>query len=494
MKYIAITPDKILKYNGTTLVKSNVIEKANITNTDYLQSRKVNASYVFAKVDNIRGSETSEWKQIYSGTTTFSGTKAPASASEKTLITASQTNEVNIIRLEGSIKFIFSYYERGQESYDYTLDLGRVAITSGNSITFSQTHVGSIYRHYQTTVTFRYSGGNLIASAYIQDFFTGETNEISSSVDWSATITLTSASVLPDDIVSGSEINGDSAYLFGETTFNLTDESAVFVTPLDTWTTVLSANISYTKTDSDNNSESYNNKIVMLPTRTFASLAEFKNYCQSQPEYQANLRTCWVGIKNENKRSSQGHLRFDKTFTLYTCVKIQETENDGVVYYFDNASVNLTTTSGTAYKQTDYTYTRQSPDIQTTSNDFSIDGNSLMQEATTIDGQEAMPQILAGVINQYKNGRNVVKVTVAYGKFYFIGDNNSVSTDVAYNGEDGDFIKVGDICALYTIRNGNTVPLYQKQNKLPTAFKVTSSNIRYNGNFIINLEMIEHIA
>ena len=493
MRYIAITPDKILKYNGTTLVKSNVIEKANITNTDYLQSRNINASYVFAKVDNIRGSETSEWEQIYSGSTTFSGTKAITDATYKTLLTVSQTNKSPILRIDGSIDYTFEYFSAGQKSYSYTIDLGRLSIKSGDSLEFPLTHIRSASYgiNYKTTVFISYINGILQVGA---SAYGGDGTAQYHSVDWTATINLTSVSVLPDNVVGGSVINGNAVYLFGETTFNLTDESAVFVTPLDTWTTVLSANISYTKTDSDNNSESYNNKIVVLPTQTFASLAEFKSYCQSQPQWQANIRTCWVGLKNENKRDSQSHLRFDKTFTLYTCVKIQETENDGVVYYFDNASVNLTTTSGTAYKQTDYTYTRESPDIQTTSNDFSIDGNSLMQEETTIDGQEAMPQILAGVINQYKNGRNVVKVTVAYGKFYFIGDNNSVSTDVAYNGEDGDFIKVGDICALYTIRNGNTVPLYQKQNKLPTAFKVTSSNIRYNGNFIINLEMIEHIA
>jgi len=478
-----------LKYNGTTLVKANVIEKANITNSDYLQSRKVNASYVFAKVDNIRGSEASEWEEIYSGTTTFSE-HGFVSTDEQTIITSIQT-QGRSLRVDGNIKFSFAYYSFGEKKVDYTLDIGRILLKDGDRYEFTQSHIASSWQGivYETTVTFEYRSGVLTAQSIIRG------DNISSGwadFDWSVVINITSASVLPDDVVSGSaNINGID-YLFGETTFNLTDESAVFTIPFSDAGKV-TARASYQKTNNVDGSVNTEEKPVYIPGY-FSSLEEFRSYVENTSGYQVGSIICYIGVKEQHKREKEGHIRFDKTFVVYTCTMIGARRNDGSYDSYDNISVNLTTTSGTAYKQTDYTYTRQSADIVKTSNDFSIDGNSLMQEETTIDGQEAMPQILAGVINQYKNGRNVVKVTVAYGKFYFIGDNNSVSTDVAYNGEDGDFIKVGDICALYTIRNGNTVPLYQKQNKLPTAFKVTSSNIRYNGNFIINLEMIEHIA
>ena len=479
MKKIVIPASSILKYNGATLMKSNVIERASIINRDYLESRNVDASYVFAKVDNVAGSGNGDWETVVSDKTYSYVDTTPSVKTERLLTTSSGST----VSIDGSLELTCYGGISGEGVVTHSIN--NLAFTNGDSKEWTYSY-NALFKQgtFSVPITIpvkfliSYSNGNLdIRAECIHSY-----QSLYPINKWSATLNVNKISVLSTENVPGQVARGDRLYVYGETTFSLTDSSKIYITPLNSWTNKTEARCSYVK-NSSSESTNIENAPVYLFSNSFDSLAAFKIACDEYLQRGSNT-VVYLGIKGSNLRISQGHVRFDESFTIYTCTMLM---SDAITYN-ESVSVDIYSSLGTAYRLKEKVL---SSGLLDTKNEFEYEVNPLFQESTLIDNNDASGQVLGNVINEYQNGKNITKLTVSYGKYFFMGENSNRSSEIAYSGEDGRFINVDDYCIPYVIRKGEEVPLYKRQNKDPTVFRVTMANPRYNGNFVIDLEMIE---
>lgn len=517
-KKIIISADNISSYENISLSKNNVINDIVFTNQSFLSPEydSLNDPKKIASFSNIEQVTLNYAEQnIFNGSTnTFdlvadyseSGTETDERGTYKTI--QNIATNTNPIKISGKLTVSNSQTTSGHtvndsESYNFDIEL-QYERQYSKSLTVDfygfwglTTKTVTITLDYSERVlrfTFNFDSGGSGSMFRAKITAEVEINSIIQSV------------VVADD--NTFLVDNNYLYAVREVSLILENNATIYE---QTYTNAnspssLSITLDVLRTTTDDDSSS-NTSTMITPMSAdgslsgeiteFSSLQEFKTACNTFfNSYADNGFLGAFGIKPENvvKNSENTKIkhRFFSQFTIYLCWRVSsvslatqyELQNGNLRYYYINPSLNA--------KQSFYINQEKKDEYTTTSiyqgfnTSFNIEANYLFQENTTINGIYAPSIIAENISEQYKNGRKVVSLTVFYGKYLDLDGN------VVYNGTDGKYITVDDICVPYTIRNGVEVPLLTDKNGNAIEFRVTKSTLNYDGSATVSLTMLEN--
>lgn len=197
-----------------------------------------------------------------------------------------------------------------------------------------------------------------------------------------------------------------------------------------------------------------------------------------------------LGSKYETKKS-------EYTTVYYSALsseQINEIRTKGTLTYtesspfYQNIMINTTPSSIVGYTieiKTDFTVTlvaeNYSPeevilnDVNKV-NSFDYPYNELMTSQSLISNN------VNEIITEWKNGKRTIHLKIKYGKY------SDIDGNLVYNGSDGTCISVNDIVRPFKKDNE---ALFVKSDGTPIDFRVLSSEINYDGNVYLELDLIE---
>ena len=528
-KKIKISADSISRYDSTSLTRSNIINNVTINNQSYLspQYNGLNNPNEIAEFSSL-----SELEVEYESQDIFGNAAQPSDIVTNLYNGANQDGREEIrtvlsnityprpLNISGTISITNT--QQGSTSgadLSNTLDLSIQALQNGASYTATinvdlyqfgtwySTPFDVILEFSGTSLLFRIDFGNTA-----QNILYNNSNII--------TIGLEIDSIyqdVPVDSDSIFTIDGTYTYAIKEVTCRVNNNATIYEQPYDTnvgSSAGLRFSINYTKqgnieidegtTDEELEQEYQELTYTALISRNsatnskeFSSLAEFRTFCQAQLNSN-NATIAFFGIQPTNVVENifgVKKYRFFETFTLYFCWRIGGVENATTYdYNLQKGKLIFGVDAPTATNiEKSFYINEERNDQYSVESVYSgqytkaiISGNYLIQDNTIINSEYAPIIMASNILNAFKNGRKVVSLTVFYGKYLDLDGN------VVYNGTDGKYITVDDICVPYTIRNGIEVPLLTDKNGNAIEFRVTKSTLNYDGSATVSLTMLEN--
>lgn len=464
------------------LSKNNKISAFSFSNDEYLSEKTLTKTYMFASASSV-SSEDTPWVSILSNQSVSFAVKSydnPPKELTDSVLTSSLTKK-KPIRINGKINY-YAATAVGVIEATRTTTLKNIVLNDGEKKSFNNKE-----DRFTLTVNWyfslEYSNGvlNMRASTSGVNY-------------WSIVFEIQDIEYLEND---GSESDlsvGDLSYFVnGNTSFTLSDNSEICITPESGWQDRLSATVSYTKTKPSKESETIDGEKALIFDRTFDSLSDFRLYCKGQVKGDYAV---YIGIpRSFLKPTAEGkELRFDNGSLLFICAALLNGE-----ITHENFSIELFVSSCKMYQVKNQTILFSNGEKNTS---FVYKGNSLFQKDTTLlGGKQTLAESLGNsVFERFGNGRKTASLSVFYGD-YFDSDGN-----IVYGSENGGFIKTDDIVTPYTIRSEQStqsveeVPLIidrygedgvSAQSAIGKQFYVTSTNIQYDGSLKIDLELLE---
>lgn len=504
---VVIPAKNSIDFPTISLAKNNAIERVQVTNPDFLKAEQKKDKYTFLEVSNIRGTTSEDWKNLTEKISVksvhFEGEDANKANSVE-IANASTTLSGVAVRISCDLRYFVNAGEI--LSKEGSQSTGTISIYNGEVrvINYEFERKGSTRTDTVTiTATFSYSNGSLTLCAEA----TSNVNNIYFK-KWTCDVDIKSVEVLSTVVSSDtheveSVLFGTRTFLFNETSITMTDDNEIFVMPDVGWAENISASIMVSGEDST--SQEVLPEWCYFVDVFFESLADFRNYCVSSLDssLKNTYNMIYIGLPKSIKKDYANHLRFEKTTTIYTCTLVRQVDTvEGVATTnsFSDYIVKIKADDGKAYKieQLTRTFGTNASKEKT----FTINSNSLHQAEMSIDGSVVPIDATIGsaVLDKFKNGRKTTNLSIFYGKYL------DFNGQVVYDETNGYFPKVDDIVMPYTIRNmvgGETiseVPLFSngyetdangQKKAIGKQFYVTSCNLEYDGDFKINLEMLE---
>lgn len=504
---VVIPAKNSIDFPTISLAKNNAIERVQVANPDFLKVEQKKDKYTFLEISNIRGTTSEDWKDLTEKISVksfhFEGEDANKANSVE-IANASTTLSGVAVRISCDLRyFVNAGNILNKEGSNST---GSISIYNGEtrSINYEFEHKSGVGTDTATiTVTFSYLNGSLTVYAEA----TSNVNYIHFK-KWTCDVDIKNVEVLSTVFSSDThevtgELLGTKTFLFNETSVTMADDNEIFVMPDVGWVENVSASVMASA--EGNPSQEVLPEWCYFVDAFFESLADFRNYCVSSldSDLKNTYNMIYIGLPKSIKKDYANHLRFEKTTTIYTCTLVRQVVTVGEVTStnsFSDYIVKIKANDGKAYKIEQLT--RNFGTNAAKEKTFTINSNSLHQAEMSIDGSVVSIDAAIGsaVLDKFKNGRKTTSLSIFYGKYL------DFNGQVVYDETNGYFPKVDDIVMPYTIRNMvggeeiSEVPLFSsgyetdangQKKAIGKQFYVTSCNLEYDGDFTINLEMLE---
>lgn len=486
---VVIPAKNSIDFPTVSLSKNNVIDKVNVKNGDFLKMTVVNNDknpFVFAKCSLVEGTSTSDWVSVYEGTIRIDNKSQ--NFVNKTVVDSSKTQGASLARMAFSLKTTVSAGKIDKTVEDSFKD---IPLAENSYQEYTQTLKGGVFSPDIVTVLTRFTFENGTISVGIR--ISGKSNDIDfSKIEHCYCRIVFDSLELASSAVDIYEPKEDIGFGFYEAKCNLAEGDSVVTIPNLSWHDKITCKADYVNKNATEEMIGGPFDAVVLPT-LFSSIKEFlegcKEYFSTINEDEVGSIGCIVGFRSKEKKFYAGHLRFEEGFSVYVCVQRYDTTAPDFEAYFDDFSLTFFTKEAKRYSKDDSVITVG----ENGGKSFDIQGNSLMQDETTINGIRANTAVANTVLNTFKNGRAASNSSIFFGEYL------DFEGKAVYNNENGYFVKVDDIVVPYTIRtvgvNGEPLEVPLLSNKTENTgkqFVVTSSGFEYDGDFVINLEMLEN--
>lgn len=485
---VVIPAKNSIDFPTVSLAKNNKISSFAFSNDNYLARENISESYLFSTTSNFSGENASIWEEILSNET-VSFTDSVPTTKTGTLLSYDDTQGKSV-RVNGQIRF---YANSGNAfPQEKTFRLTNHVFNNGYRRVYSEIWENSMLVGGRWDFVISYSGG----------FFTFQatyTQSVGYLEKWSIDLDITKIEYMPEQSESNTiSANGAHYSIKSNVSCTLSDDGKILTIPLTDTSTSISSLVSYTKkTSASEEGETVEKENVVVFNRTFGSPSEFKNHCASNAN---GTTSVYIGFPNSVKKTlpNGNFFRFDQTFKVYAC--IISLGKNGETY--EDFTVDFYSTSGQLYKSEKQNIGSLGETNEAST--FNYQGNSLFQEDTVVyvNGQPSsiIDHIQSDVVNKFGKGRNTVKMSIFYDKYL------DFNGQVVYDETNGYFPKVDDIVVPHTIRttiasetpievpvlsNGYAREANGRNQAIGKQFYVTSCNLEYDGDFAINLELIE---